>query len=217
MTDQSSTQKKGRIPWITVLTIIVCTALLPYGELLSLKPVFVIDAFTTHSENIGTALLSFVVYMFQHSTFEHYEGNIIFFVLCGAFLEQAIGRWRFAVFVLATGIGAGLVHVLLKSDLTIGVIGLSGVTMGLMATVAVAGRRLINLGWLVLVVRALVLITAGLQLFGYFFGKGMQHGDSSSYSLHLGSAVVGLSLYLLWLREGLIAEKVTSGGVNPLA
>ncbi len=203
MTDQSSRQKGGRFPWFTMSTIGVCTALLPYGELLSLKPAFLIEAFTVHPENIGTALLCLVTYMFQHSAFGRFEDNIFFFALCGFFLERAIGSRRFALFVLATAVGAGIVHVLFNPHMTLGVIGLSGVTMGLLATVAVAGRQLIKVGWLVLVVRVLFVAIVVSQLYACFFGKGIEGGDSNSYSLHLGSAICGLSLYVLWLRESL--------------
>lgn len=203
MTDQSSTGKRGAIPWFTMATIGVCTALLPYGELLSLKPVFLVDAVTVHPEKIGTALLSLVTYMFQHSAFGRFEDNIFFFALCGFFLERAIGSQRFALFVIATAIGAGIVHVLFNPHMTLGVIGLSGVTMGLLAAVAVAGRQLIKVGWLVLAMRALFVAIVISQLYAAFFGKGIVGGDSNSYSLHFGSVICGLSLYVLWLRERL--------------
>ncbi|MBA3991929.1 MAG: hypothetical protein C0469_00280 [Cyanobacteria bacterium DS2.3.42] len=193
------------LPWVTFAVAITCMVLVPYGDLAALKPTFILSAFTGAYENIPQALFTLLAYAFQHSSLERLGFNLVSFSICGVLLENAIGHRRFLLFFLATAIGAGLTHVLMIPELALGVIGLSGVSMGLLAVVAYLADLLVpsRMPAAPLMARLIqlsaILVVAG-QYLGMFAGPGMTGGDSNAYFLHLGSALTGIVLYLFWLR-----------------
>lgn len=199
-----SIKLKG-LPWVTFAVAITCMVLAPYGDLVALKPTLVLGAFTGAYENIPQALFSLFAYAFQHSSLERLGSNLVAFSICGVLLERAIGHRRFLLFFLATALGAGLTHVLMMPELALGVIGLSGVSMGLLAVVAYVADLLVPSRMqaapiMARLIQLFALLVVARQLLGMFAGPGLAGGDSNAYFLHLGSALTGIGLYLFWLR-----------------
>lgn len=203
------------LPWVTFAVAITCMVLFPYGDLVALKPTLVLGAFTGAYENIPQALFSLFAYAFQHSSLERLGFNLVAFSICGMLLESAIGHRRFLLLFLATALGAGLTHVLMMPNLALGVIGLSGVSMGLLAVVAYVSDLLIpsRMPAAPLIARLIQLsalfVFAG-QYLGMFAGPGMEGGDSNAYFLHLGSALTGIVLHLIWLRPIVLEGRRTA-------
>ena len=65
-------------------------------------------------ENVadGRNLHGLFTSMFLHSGFMHLAGNMLFLWIFGDNLEEDLGHVGFLMFYLASGLGAGLIHVL---------------------------------------------------------------------------------------------------------
>ena len=70
--------------------------------------------------------------MFLHGGWGHLGGNMLFLWIFGDNLEHRIGHLRFILFYLATGIAAGLAHILFNSDSAVPTVGASGAISGVL-------------------------------------------------------------------------------------
>lgn len=84
--------------------------------------------------------------MFVHASFTHLAGNMLFLYIFGDNIEDALGRGRFAVFYLLSGIAGALAQVLVNPMSDVPMVGASGAIAGVLG------------GYLVLYPRAKVLI-----------------------------------------------------------
>lgn len=205
---------------VTYATILLCVILWPFRAIWPLQSSYVTDAVTKHYWNIPLADLSFVTYMFQHElrvfdpvtqqvslTFAHIGVNLFVLFLLAPLLEAAIGHGRMLVFILVTGVGAGLVHYFADPFLVTPAIGLSGVVVGLLVLLAFAAPRVL-LGQIPCTgipvrVYHLALLVFALQLKGFIerdelLASGLR--DHSAYWIHIGGALTGFALWLFWLR-----------------
>jgi membrane associated rhomboid family serine protease len=74
----------------------------------------------------------FVTSMFLHGGFLHIAGNMWTLWIFGDNVEDRMGAWRFLVFYLLCGVGAGVVHWLTNPDSTVPTVGASGAIAGVM-------------------------------------------------------------------------------------
>jgi membrane associated rhomboid family serine protease len=70
--------------------------------------------------------------MFLHGGWLHIIGNMWFLWIFGDNVEDILGRARFLVFYLASGVAAALVHLMFSASSTIPVVGASGAIAGVM-------------------------------------------------------------------------------------
>lgn len=70
--------------------------------------------------------------MFMHADIFHILGNMFFLYLFGKAVEDRIGKWKFILVYLITGIAAGLAHTFLTSEPSIPTLGASGAVSGIM-------------------------------------------------------------------------------------
>jgi len=70
--------------------------------------------------------------LFLHSDFLHLAGNILFLWVFGDNVEESMGHWKFLVFYLLCGIGAGLTHAFLNPGSGVPLIGASGAIGGVL-------------------------------------------------------------------------------------
>ncbi len=80
------------------------------------------------------AALRLITYQFLHGDAVHWLGNMIVLLLAGPFAEAALGRFRFLIAFIASGVFAGALHMLVSDQ---PLIGASGSISGAMAMVAV--------------------------------------------------------------------------------
>jgi len=126
--------------------------------------------------------------IFIHSTGSlfHLGLNMLSLFLFGRVLEQAIGRVRFLVLYLVSGLG-GSVAVLLLAPLT-PVLGASGAIFGIMGAFFVIQRRL---G---------VSSTPLLVIIGINLVYGFLPGTNISWQAHVGGLVAGAAVAFVYLR-----------------
>ncbi len=155
-------------------------------------------------------------YMFLHGGLMHIFINMLVLWMFGAEIERTWGSREFLKYYVITGVGAGLIQVIVNALLFPGnqmvpVVGASGAIYGLLLAFALLfpDREIFLLLAFILPVRIqakyLAMIFAGLALFSGLFG-----GNSGvAHFAHLGGMLVGL-VYLKvdWWRLGGIASWV---------
>jgi membrane associated rhomboid family serine protease len=215
----------SRIRWGNVLTpairniIIVCTGVFLLQTLLRLFfPPAVTGWFQSEFGLIPLAVthgLRFwqpLTYLFLHDGIWHILFNMLFLWMFGADLERTWGTHRFYVYYFLTGIGAGLINVLVKTlldphgtgiSVAIPTIGASGAIYGVLLAAAIMfpDRQI----WLIPfpVTIPMKIYVAGAIAIEFFSTLGTG-GDNVSHVTHLGGALVGY----LYLRRGLFLYRV---------
>ncbi len=77
--------------------------------------------------------LTLLSYMFLHADIFHLGGNMLFLWVFGDNVEDAMGHFRFLIFYILCGVGAGLTHALMVPDSQAPLIGASGAVAGVIA------------------------------------------------------------------------------------
>jgi membrane associated rhomboid family serine protease len=135
-------------------------------------------------------------YMFLHAAnFFHILFNMFILFMFGGDLERIWGTRRFVTYYFFTGVGAGLLNVVLLPNSVIPIIGASGAIYGLLLAYAIyfPDRRIYLYFLFPVPVRLFVLILGAIALLSSI----SQPGDSIAHLAHLGGLVFGW-IYLKW-------------------
>ena len=81
----------------------------------------------------GMRLISVLTYSFVHSDWLHIVLNCFALLLVGTIIEGEVGSPRFGIVFLASGVIAGLAHVILNPGSTVVIVGSSGAVFGVLA------------------------------------------------------------------------------------
>ncbi|HVG05960.1 MAG TPA: rhomboid family intramembrane serine protease [Burkholderiaceae bacterium] len=143
--------------------------------------------------------LRLFTYQFLHGDAVHWLGNMIVLLLAGPFAEAALGRFRFLLAFIGSGIFAGAVHMLVSDQ---ALVGASGSISGAMAMVAVLyGTRKVPVFYWLFVYFNTARIPALLLLPVWLVIEAVQWALSPesrvSYAAHMGGFVAGA--VLAWL------------------
>ena len=145
-----------------------------------------------------------LTYMFLHADIWHLLSNMLFLWVFGDNVEDALGHLRFAVFYIACGVGAALVHALINAQSQLPLIGASGAIAGViggylmlypMVHVWVLAFRIIPLqlpAYVVLgawIVSQVVMVVAGTD-------------GQTAWWAHMGGFVIGAVLVIGLRRPG---------------
>ena len=130
-----------RFPIVTIVLILASTVIFFYELQLgpSIRDLFqnagVVPQYFT---NTGQDLLApkkwstLITYMFLHGGWLHILGNMWMLWIFGDNVEDRLGRLRFLIFYLATGIASALVHIYFNPSSTTPTVGASGAIAGVM-------------------------------------------------------------------------------------
>jgi len=148
-------------------------------------------------------------YLFLHSTddFLHIFFNMLMLWMFGRELELVWGKGRFLRYYFLTGVGAGVIEVIVKTiplfwghrPYDVPTIGASGAIFGIFAACAILfPDRQVSVLFLPIrmSMRTFVLVLAGLEFFLPLLSGSV--GDNVSHVCHLGGMLVGY----LYLRRG---------------
>lgn len=156
----------------------------------------------------GGSVLRLITYQFLHGDAMHWFGNMIVLLLAGPFAEAALGRFRFALAYLASGVIAGAIHLLVSEQ---ALVGASGAISGAMAMVAVlyGTRRVPVFYWLFVYfntarVPALALLPVWLAIEAVQWA--FAPASRIAYSAHIGGFLAGATL--AWLMASRDTQKV---------
>ncbi|WP_121352292.1 rhomboid family intramembrane serine protease [Flavisolibacter nicotianae] len=141
--------------------------------------------------------------MFMHGGWAHLFGNMLFLLIFGDNIEDAMGHRRYFTFYLLCGVLAGLSHVLFTAYTAQSVflpsLGASGAISGVMGGyILLFPARRVKLWIFFFIVAVPAVIAVGLWfVFQVLSGLGMLGGDDASgvaYAAHIGGFIAGLLL-----------------------
>ena len=157
-------------------------------------------------------LYQLVSYMFLHGSFFHIFFNLFVLYLFGRELEGVWGTKRFLIYYFVSGIGAGVVTVLLSNN---SVIGASGAIYGLLLAYGLLFPNRMLLIWFIIPMKAKYVVI----LFGVFeFLASMSGGgDGIAHLTHLGGMAFGGLLLAIWGLRGSKKQKRQSTYLDELA
>jgi membrane associated rhomboid family serine protease len=171
----------------------------------------------------GSGFETLITSTFLHGGYMHLAGNMLFLWIFGDNLEDEMGHVKFALFYLACGIGAGLIHVLMAPQSIVPTVGASGAIAGVMGgyLLLFPKARVDVLLILIIFFRVfpvpawiMLLIWLGMQFIGGFSADPDTGGVA--YWAHTGGFAVGMILTIpLWLRLGGIAFWSKTHGAPP--
>ncbi len=142
--------------------------------------------------------LTLITAMFMHGSWAHLLGNMWFLWIFGDNIEQDLGRVRYTIFYLLTGLLAGLAHVFSDLSSTIPCLGASGAISGVLgAYLLLHWQRQVRV-----LVGYVQMQVPGFVAVGFWFvfqviqGLGMLGGESGgvAYGAHIGGFVAGVAL-----------------------
>jgi membrane associated rhomboid family serine protease len=135
-------------------------------------------------------------HMFLHGNFSHLLGNMVFLFTVGYMVEEALGKWRYLLFYLLSGVGACACYALVSPQ---SMIGASGAISGVMAMyVTLYGMRKIRFFYWILVYFDFFRAPAIIMLPFWIAKELYQHlsdaGGGVAYMAHFGGFVTGAAL-----------------------
>ncbi|HLT92684.1 MAG TPA: rhomboid family intramembrane serine protease [Woeseiaceae bacterium] len=152
--------------------------------------------------------------MFMHGSWLHLIGNMWFLWIFGGNVEDAMGRVRFAVFYLLSGLAAAAAQVATNPESPIPMVGASGAIGGVMGAYIVLYPRvhvhlLVLLGFYVTTVAVPAIAMLGywavLQLIGGLANVG-SIGGGTAFWAHVGGFAAGAVLVFLFRDPELLAR-----------
>ncbi|MDQ3189107.1 MAG: rhomboid family intramembrane serine protease [Pseudomonadota bacterium] len=160
------------------------------------------------SDGVVANLLRFVSYQFLHGDTLHWLGNMVILLLAGPFAEAALGRFRFLLAFIGSGVFAGALHMLVSDQ---ALVGASGAISGAMAMVAVLyGTRKVPVFYWLFVYFNTARIPALLLLPIWLVIEAVQWAltpeSRVAYSAHVGGFIAGA--VLAWLLRPADGQKV---------
>ncbi|MFQ5479955.1 MAG: rhomboid family intramembrane serine protease [Thermodesulfobacteriota bacterium] len=164
----------------------------------------------THFKDIGqTAVvmppLTLVTSIFVHGGFFHLAGNMLFLWIFGDNIEDRLGRFKFILFYLLTGLIASGAHVLVSPTSTLPMIGASGAIAGVLGAYFVLFPRanvktLIFLFVFVSIVRIRAVFFLGIWFLFQLLSSGS--GTGIAWYAHIGGFVAGAVLIKFFTGRG---------------
>jgi membrane associated rhomboid family serine protease len=144
-----------------------------------------------------------VTYMFTHEEFSHIFFNMFALFMFGSVIERTWGVKRYLIYYLTTGIGAGLVQLLIwhitgQVGITIGA---SGAVFGLLLAFGMLFPNApLFLMFIPIPIKAKYMVI-GYGLIEFFFGIANHSGDNIAHFAHLGGMLFGIILILFWRKK----------------
>ena len=142
-------------------------------------------------------------HMFTHGGFSHILFNMFSLWMFGRVLENVWGPKRFLLFYLICGVGAAVAHLIVQYFTGSGAptVGASGAIMGVMAAFAyLFPNTELFIMFIPVPIKAkwAVLGYAAIDLFG---GVARFSGDNIAHFAHLGGALTGFIIVLIWNKR----------------
>jgi len=149
--------------------------------------------------------LSVLTSMFMHGDILHLGFNMLFLWVFGNNVEDRLGRIRFPIFYLVTGLAAAFAHIAVNTGSNVPIVGASGAISGILGGYAVLWPRatiisILPLGFFFTTIRTPAWVALGLwfvvQVFGSLAGLGQLGGGGVAFLAHIGGFVAGLALII---------------------
>lgn len=169
---------------------------------------FVINGYTLHP-----TWLTIFTSMFLHGSVMHLLGNMLYLIIFGNNIEDALGHAKYLLFYLASGVAAAGLQIAYSPLSVVPNLGASGAIAGVLGAYlllypAAKVRSLVFLGFFVTTARLPAWLLLGFWIISQFFSQytqslattpGAENGGVA-YLAHIGGFLGGM--LLLWLLGG---------------
>jgi membrane associated rhomboid family serine protease len=143
--------------------------------------------------------LSILSSQFLHAGWWHLIGNMLYLWVFGNNIEDAMGHWRFLVFYLLCGTGAGLINAGIEPASVIPTIGASGAVSGVLGAYLLLyprARIMVFAFYMLLPLPAFIVL--GIWIFMQIANLGGGGQSNIAWWAHIGGFAVGMVLVLLF-------------------
>ncbi len=149
--------------------------------------------------------------MFLHGSFLHIFGNMLFLAIFGPTVEDRVGRVRFLVFYLLSGVVAVAAQVLVDPGSTGPTLGASGAIAGVLGGYILLYPRARILSLVFIIFFVTIVEVPALVLLGFWFAEQLYFGlgglaaplgggETVAYFAHIGGFAFGLLAIRLFIR-----------------
>ena len=163
--------------------------------------------------------------MFMHGGFMHLIGNMLYMWIFADNIEDGLGKTKFIIFYLLSGIAAALTQVYMNTESTIPLVGASGAIGGVLGAYIVNYPKakvlvLIPLGFFSQIVRVPAIFVLGIWFLLQFVSSALSgsSGGGVAYGAHIGGFVFGAIAILFFNRRSkrsMTKKKLKSKTKNP--
>ena len=206
------------IPYVTIGLITVNTAVFVFQTILGpkIKEVFILKTAAIPYEimslkdvspaNFLPPPFTLLTSMFVHGGIFHVFWNMLFLWIFGDNIEDRLGKIKFIIFYLLTGVAASMAHVAMNPDSAIPLIGASGAIAGILGAYIVLYPRakiltLLFFFFFVQVVKIPAIIFLGIWFLTQILNIGA--GGGIAWYAHIGGFATGVVLIFLFdKRQG---------------
>ena len=172
------------------------------------------------SLNIVPPTFTIITSMFLHGGWMHLIGNMTYLYIFGDNIEETLGKIKFIIFYLLTGICAALAQALLDPSSTIPMVGASGAIAGILGGYLVLfPRAKIKVFFWFIIFFKVIKIRAYIVLGGWiliqflsFNGNDLNSGGVA-YAAHIGGFISGIILIYIMKNKKKIIHKISKGSV----
>ncbi len=145
--------------------------------------------------------LQVITSMFNHANFNHLLFNMLGLYFLGPMVEHGLGSKRFFILYMLSGLGAAILHLLVISSAG-GLVGASGAIFGVTAAFATMFPNVeLMLMFIPIPIKAKYLVGGILVLSLIATFMGLMPGIA--HLAHVGGAIVGFLLVLIWKKANL--------------
>ena len=148
----------------------------------------------------GRHWITILTGMFMHAGWMHIIGNMVFLWAFGPEIEEAMGRFRYLIFYLLSGLAASLAQVAATPNSTVPNLGASGAIAGVMGAFLITYprdqiRTLVLFGWFARITLIPAALLIGLwfviQLFSEVGAVASVQSGGVAYMAHVGGFIFG--------------------------
>ncbi len=193
----------SRIPPVTLIILIINILIWLASRLIN--PIYIIEYLALFPVESGYFhIYQLVTSMFTQINFSHLFFNMFAVWMFGSLLERVWGSKRYLLYYMVTGIGAGLVQLLVchLTGTMNPTIGASGAVFGLLLAFGMLfPNSPIYIMFIPIPIKAKYFVI-GYGLIELFLGFSNRAGDNVAHFAHLGGMLFGIFLILYWKKKG---------------
>ena len=174
-------------------------------------------------------MATLITSMFMHGGFMHLIGNMLYMWIFADNIEDELGKTKFIIFYILSGIAAALTQVYMNTESTVPMVGASGAIGGVLGAYIINHPRakvlvLIPLGFFTQIIKVPAIFVLGIWFILQFVSSAFSSssGGGVAYGAHIGGFIFGAIAILFFnrgvkrsIRKRSISRKTNAKIKNP--
>jgi len=152
--------------------------------------------------------VTLITSMFMHGGFMHLIGNMLYMWIFADNIEDELGKTKFIIFYIISGIAAALTQVYMNTESTVPMVGASGAIGGVLGAYIINHPRakvlvLIPLGFFTQIIKVPAIFVLGIWFILQFVSSAFSSssGGGVAYGAHIGGFIFG-AIAILFFNRG---------------